>query len=351
MSTAERILEKHESMVGKRQPWESLWERAAEIVMPHANGFDGNSPGQENTEKQYDAFAMGALNRWDATIEAGAMPRSSKWHFLTSGDEDLDQDSEVKAFYEAYDNIIWRERYVPRGNFVSAAHKKRQSLGLYGTGTLLVLPHKMGGLRYRSIPLAEIYTCENADGELDTNHRVFEMSPRDAVMEFGPDAPEKARKAFEEGKGGKKFELIHAVCPREDFDPKRLDEKGKRFVGYYIDADSKKIIREEGYRTNPYITSRYLVAFRETYGRSPVTQSLPDIRMLNQMKFTMIDYANKTLDPATMSHDEVSEFDLVAGAHNAGTIDDNGRPMVIPFNPGGDPRVAEALMQDVRTRS
>jgi hypothetical protein len=77
---------------------------------------------------------------------------------------------------------------------------------------------------------------------------------------------------------------------------------------------------------------------------------LPDISMLNEMRRTMIEAANMAVDPPTLSRDDVSEFDLAPGTHNPGTMDDNGRPMVMPWSNGAQPGIAREMMMDTRNQ-
>jgi len=68
------------------------------------------------------------------------------------------------------------------------------------------------------------------------------------------------------------------------------------------------------------------------------------------MKRVVINAANMTIDPPTMSADNISEYDLSPGTHNPGTLDDNGRPMVVPFNTGVRTDITRDLMSDVRNQ-
>jgi hypothetical protein len=251
---------------------------------------------------------------------------------------------------EELNKRLWDVRYSPQSNFASQAHEKRISLGAFGTGAMLVEPNGRGGIRYRTIHLSEIYCDENLNGVVDTVHRKFELTARQAVQTFKEKTPARIMKAFEKGNLGDCFEFVHCVGPREDFDPSKLDAKGLPFVGYYLYREGNEIVEEQGYHEQPYIVTRYSSSPREVYGRSPAIQRLPDIAMLNEMKRVTIDAANMALDPPTLSRDDVSEFDLAPGTHNPGTMDDNGRPMVMPWNSGVQPGIAAELMAETRNQ-
>jgi hypothetical protein len=335
----------------RRSGWERLWERVAELVLPRADDFyNQHSPGSQRNLQQYDAFPMAALNKFAAALETGLVPRNSRWHQLSTGEEELDDDDEVKAFLEEFSNILWKTRYSPRSNFASQAHEKIISLGAFGTGGMRIEPGRFGGIRYISHHLSELFIEPNNDGIIDTVHREFTMTARNAVREFGEDTPQKILDKMNADKPYEPFDFIHAVCPNEDWEPGRLDMQP--FTGCYvmIGEGAREVIRKEEYFEQPYIVSRYNVSPREHYGRSPAIQLLPDISMLNEMKRTMIDAANLGLDPPTLLHENISEFDLVPGAQNYGTLDDNGREMVKRYDFGSQPAIGRELMVDTRNQ-
>lgn len=351
MAILEEILDRQEQMEARRSNWETTWERVSKLVLPRTSGFQTkNTPGDNLSEQQYDAFPMAALDKFAAAIEAGLMPRGNLWHKLSTGDEDMDNRQDVKIYLEKLNNLLWEQRARPRANFATQAHEARISLGLLGTIGMMVLPDEKGGVRYRNIHLSELYIAEDSFGFVDTVHRRFEMSARQAVQTFGKDTPKKILEKYNAGKFSERFCFVHAVMPREDYDRSMIDDQGKAYQGVYICEETKEIVRDEGYFENPYIVSRYATGTREIYGRSPCIQLLPDISMLQEMRRTTIDAAAMAVDPPTLEHDDVSEFDLMPGGRNPGTIDDNGRPMVMPFNSGVQVNLGLDMIQDTRAQ-
>lgn len=349
---ATMLMQRQESMASTRGNFESMWEAVAKLVLPRSDDFrQKHSPGTQRNQQQYDAFPMAALDKFAAVIESATMPRSVMWHKLTTGDEDLDKQHDVKLYMDALNELLWKRRYSPRANFSGQAHEVRLSLGAYGTGCILIMPRKGGGAKYRAIHLSEIFIAENNDGFIDTVHRKFEMSVRQAVMEFGKDTPQKILDKYNANKFDEKFEFLHCVGPREDYDRNRLDSRGMPFVGYYVYEEGKEIVREEGFNEMPYIVPRYSVSSREVFGRSPAIQLLPDISMLNEMRRTTIEAANMAVDPPVLLPDDaISEFDLTPGARNLGAVDENGRPIALPWNPGVDVRLGMEMIGDTRNQ-
>jgi hypothetical protein len=346
---ADDLIRRHDAMIGRRQNWDNLWERVARLVLPSMDDFNSRrAPGEDRNLQQYDGFPMAALDKFAAAIEAGLMPRTTLWHHLITGDEAVDADHGAKVFLEGLNKTLWETRYSPRANFASQAHEKRLSLGAFGTGAMLVEARQGGGIKYRTIHLSEICILDSAEGLIDTVHRDFELTARQAIQMFRDRCPQKIQDAYNKGEMHKKFRFVHCVGPREDYDSGMIDHHP--FAGYYVFVDGREIVGEEGFYEQPYIVTRYSVSPREVYGRSPAIAHLPDISMLNEMRRTMIEAANMAVDPPTLSRDDVSEFDLAPGTHNPGTMDDNGRPMVMPWSNGAQPGIAREMMMDTRNQ-
>lgn len=347
---ASRIMNTQSELESARGNWESMWENVARLVLPRTDDFRSkHSPGTQRNQHQYDAFPMAALSKFAAVMEAGLMPRTATWHKLTSGDEDLDELHDVRLYLDELNQTLWDTRYSPRANFASQAHEVRLSQGAFGTGCMLVEPRKGGGVSYKSIHLSEIFIQENWEGVIDTVHRKFMLTARQAVQTFGAETPQRILDKYNSGKHGERFEFIHAVMPREDVDRSRLDGAGLPFVGYYLFCDGREIVREEGFHEQPYIVSRYEVSSREVYGRSPAIKLLPDISMLQEMRRTTIEAANMAVDPPVLLPDDVmSEFDLTPGARNYGAADDQGRALAHPWNPQVNLPIGLEMIADTR---
>lgn len=345
-----RILSCQSEMEAVRGNWESMWEHVARLVLPRSDDFRSkHSPGTQRNQRQYDAFPMAALDKFAAVLEAGLMPRTANWHKLTTGDEDLDEQHDVQVYLDELNQTLWDTRYSPKANFASQAHEYRIGLGAFGTGCMLVEAREGGGVQYKSIHLSEIFIGENWEGMIDTVHRKFMLTARQAVQTFGKDTPEKILKKYQAGNHGDRFEFIHAVMPREDRDRTRLDGAGLPFVGFYIYSDGSQVVREEGFHEQPYIVSRYALSSREVYGRSPAIMMLPDISMLQEMRRTTIEAANMAVDPPVLLPDDaISEFDLSPGARNYGATDEQGRALAHPWNPGVDVRLGLDMIRDTR---
>lgn len=329
-SRADEIIRRHERLKSERSIWDSHWQELAERIWPDRALFTQKkawTEGEKRTDKIFDATAALALTRFAAAMESMLTPRTAKWHRLRVQDEALNESPAVQRYLDEVTSILFRVRYSPQANFASQTHEGYMSIGAFGTGGLLLEDMLGTGIRYKSIDLANTYVCENRHGIVDTVHREFQYTARQALQHFDPDRlPAKIREAYEKNPE-QKFDFIHCVKPN-DYDS---DDRRKRFPfeSYYVSIDGKAIVEEGGYNSFPYALGRYITTPGETYGRSPAMLVLPDIKMLNEMQKTIIRAAHLQVSPPLLLQEDgaLQAFDLRPNALNFGGLDDQGRQM------------------------
>lgn len=321
-------------MASDRSIWESHWQEIAERILPRQADFINNyrTPGEKRTEKMFDATAALALTRYAAAKESMLTPRTQKWHGLKPMDEDLEDNLEVRRYLEETRDILFKLRYSPSANYASQSHECYIGSGAFGTSALFIDDMVGSGIRYKSIHLSEMFIAEDQYGRIDTVHRKFEFTARQAMRKWGDKLPEKIRNAAEKTPE-QKFEFIHCVKPNLEINQARRDYRGMPWASYYVSIEGKQILSRGGYRAFPYAIDREVTAPRETYGRSPAMLVLPDIKMLNEMSKTTIRAAHKAVDPPLLLTEDglLSPMSVIPGALNYGGVDERGNQLVHPL--------------------
>lgn len=331
-SRAIEIVNRHERFKSERSIWDSHWQELAERIWPDRASFTvkDRTPGEKRTERMFDATAALALTRFAAAMESMLTPRTAKWHRLRVADEELNQNPAVQRYLDDVTQILFRVRYSSRANFASQMHEAYMSLGSFGTGGVMVEDMLGTGIRYKSIDLANLYFTENRHGIIDTAHREFQYTARQALQHFDAERlPQKIREAAEKNPE-QKFDFIHCVKPNEERKGGDRSYRGMPFASYYVCLDSRDVVEEGGYRTMPYALGRYITTPGEIYGRSPAMLVLPDIKMLNEMKKTIIRSAHLAVSPPLLLQEDgaLQAFDLRPNALNFGGVDERGQALV-----------------------
>lgn len=358
MVNVDEMIQRYNSLKGTRSNWESHWEEIAERVLPRQMGFLGDrTDGEKKTQKVFDSRPMIALERFSAVMDSMLTPRQQKWHNLRTTDESLNRDFEVQDWFYKVNNILHAARYSPKANFAGQNSERWTSVGAFGTGSLFTDYVPGVGLRYRCVNLRDTFFLENHQGMIDTVYRCFKFTARQAVQRWGEkNMPERIMKALESpNRQNEKFEFLHVVAPREDYDSTRADARGKPYGSYYIAlADKVMVAPEGGFTSFPYSISRYVTAPDEVYGRSPAMTALPDIKMLNEMAKTDIRAVHKLIDPPILLHDDgilgggAMTVNMRPGGLNVGGVNRNGQAMMQPFGTGARVDINEAKMDQRR---
>ena len=343
----------------ERGIWEKHWEEVAQKVLPYySTSFyqQGNMvPGAKRNQMQYDVTANSALWKFAAAMESMLTPANNKWHRLRHPDMNLMKRRDVQLWFDQVNDAMFYYRYSPHSGYQANQHDGYVSIGAFGTSCLYTDdfhdPLRPGtkGLRYRNVHLGELFFATNFQGQVDKVFRRFKMTLRQIAQQFGMESMPEGYQERLKNKPEEKVQVIHAVVPRENWNPRRLDSKGYRYGSYYILREATHLLAEGGYRCMPYSTARYLTAPGELYGRSPAMNVLPAISVLNEEKKTMIKQGHRAVDPVLLAHDDgvLDGFSLKPGAVNYGGVNADGRPLVHTL-PTGNIAVGKDMMDDER---
>jgi hypothetical protein len=196
------------------------------------------------------------------------------------------------------------------------------------------------GLFYKALHLSECFIEEDFRGRIDTVHRKFELTARQARQMFSDEAlPPKIRIALErEATTDDKFQFLHVVRPNEEVDAAKMDWRGKPIASRYIAIDEKFMVRRGGYHTMPIAVSRNVTSPGDVYGRSPAMKVLGTIKGLNEMAKTLLRAGHKAVDPALAFYDDgdISKLVTKPGGLNPGLVDQAGNLLVQPIPQGGN---------------
>lgn len=354
-TVATQLLKRFEQLEEQRAHWDTHWEHLARIIWPDADDFRNvRTAGEERAREVFDATAELALEKFAAAMESLLTPRAQKWHRLKASVDKLNEDQQVKEWFDETNKTLFRYRNSPRAAYYSQKHEGYKSLGCFGNDCLFVDEQPKGGFRYLNCHVGQIFTEIDHNGRVDTIFRKYPLSAKAAFQKWGNLIPEKIGRVLE-SEPFKSFDFLHVVLPRiEGFDPNRADALGMPWAAFDIAILEKQMITEGGYHEMPYMYSRYTLNPNERYGRSPAMLVLPAVRMLQEMKKTHIRMGHKVADPPLLLFDDgvlgagSNEVKLHSGGMNFGGLDEQGRELIKPLITGGRLDLSEKMMETER---
>jgi hypothetical protein len=355
MFLVERILAGFAQARTRRYNFETQWQESALLAWPEwANtffyGYD-QMPGQKKTMQQIDSSVSIASHRFGAIVDSLMTPSAIMWSRLRHPDKYLMKQRGVKQYFEELSNILWRHRYDPSANFVGQNQQNMQGLGVFGNMNLYIdaldseLFGGKKGLRYCSIPVGQMYYVQNHQGQVDSFYRTFRWTARQFYQRWPDTFPEALRPALE-ARSGALFWGVQFVCPRSDWQPWRIDKKGKRWASYYVALDGRNILEEGGYRTFPLAVGRYMQAPDEDYGRGPMQMVLPSAKTKNAEKSVFLKQGHRAGDPIYLTVDDaMMDYEFYPGAVNRGGLSSDGKRQ-IDILPTGQIQITKEMMDE-----
>lgn len=353
----EDLLSEWQGAEHQKGPWMDHWQELAEVFLPGRADFtQSRFEGEKRTEKIFDGTPLIARRGLASAINGLLKPKTTRWFRVTPVDDDLADDDEVKEWLELVDERMWRAIYNPRAKFVQASSETDDDLVTFGTGVLMIRESKnLNHLLFRSQHLKHISFMQNSEGDFDTGFSVMNLTPRQAVQEFGEEKVGlKTRELLKDAAAARRFitlPYLRVVKPAEETEGVKTDMP---FAVVDIDVKSEHKMGDGGFNEFPWATPRFDTRSEEIYGRSAAMLALPDSQTLQQQAKTILRQGHKVVDPPlAVAHDSVlsnvrTRPGGVTYVDSAAVRDFGGRVPIQPIQTGGNLALGREMQQDTR---
>jgi hypothetical protein len=324
-----------QGLAEERLPWEPQIDNLIAYVNHGRRSIQDKDlwPGQPTGMEIYDDSAMLACNKLVDGMVGYLCPRNQQWYLLqipgklnfprTSRmrswtGKRVDSYPEVQKWLQDSQDVM--ESAFNRSNFYDINTEFIRDGASCGTAHLLIEEDVSTSTIFFTVPhFRECYVAVNCFGKVDTNYRVFKMTLRQFVQQFGLDAMKKADNNFEkdyESNMHAEREVLHAVYPRKDYQPWRIDAKGKKWASDWVYSKGGKILdsqasdqgvtmlSEGGYDSMPILSWRWRVNSDEIYGRGPAHDAWVAIVLANQMGRTNLITGQKAAEPPLAAYSD-----------------------------------------------
>jgi len=305
MNEIDEALKSYEAVKSGRSKYIPMLEEAGKYGWPNAQDMVKDVQTEEGvirTVEIYDSTAITSGYKLASGIFSYLMPVGTRWFTFKTRDVKLAENSEVALWLSETTDITLDE--IWRSNFQREMFTTIRSMCVFGTGCISVEMSE-GDLIFRSHHIADIFFKENSKRIIDTVFRRMFYTARQARQEFGGVfLGVSVEAALKNPDNNEKFEFVHKVFPRTDYDKTKIDDQGKKFKSQFINVKDKVIVAEGGFSDIPYLVCRFDRVPDEIMGRSPTIDLLPEIKMLNRMKETFIEGSEKKANPPVIVEDD-----------------------------------------------
>jgi hypothetical protein len=300
---AEEIIKRYDTLDANKGTLKSHLQEIAEYMCPSlANFTTTQTPGGKRMTNVFDGTAIRAQNLWTNGLYGHLTPPSTPWFALTTKNKSLKTRWDVSQWLA--DTSTRMMDAINASNFGAAIQDVYRQLGLFGTPVLYVEPGRRDLLNFRTFSVGTVCIDENSQGRIDTVINCEKFTARQAVQNWGEKISDEIKKA-QESTQDTKFEVLHAVLPREEFDPRRRDNLNMPWASIYLEKKTGQILEESGYREFPYMVPLLNKTPGELYGRGLGMDALPDVKMVNLMSKADIKAHQKMADPPIIVPDEM----------------------------------------------
>lgn len=355
MSDAEKIKEltsQHEALKTERQSWEADARSLAKHFLPRKvrmlETYDDTNKGGLRTDV-LDGTGIRATRVAIAGMHGGMTSPVRPWFRLGLADEDLSKHDPVKVWLKDVEDRM--KNLFTRSNFYGEVRKHYGEVLVPGTSFMFEHSDPRTGIRFNTLTFGEYVLDANEHGMVDTVFRVMDLTARNIVRMFGFDnCSESVKRAYNLADSRlNKFKVIHAVLPREDRDPGKLNNGNMAFGSYYWEQGmAKKFLRVSGYETFPGFGARWDVTGQDVYGQSPAMDSLGDIRMLQSVWATYLKQEHKRADPPVAVPQGMHQANTLPGGTNPVSTAAGATSMYPIYQVQPDPRGIKEIVLDVR---
>lgn len=294
MLAPEKIIKRYQRLKGERSTWETHWQDLADYILPNKDQVVQKLTvsGEKKFRHILDNSAIQSNELLAGALHGLLTNPNDTWFELTTGDIELDDDPEISVWLQ--DTARRMLNVMNNSNFQTEVHEMYLDLGCFGTAPMLIEEDPDFVVRFHSQPVSNVVIDENNLGRIDTIMREFRWDLRKIELEFGEDAlSDELKRQKQSGKySEKKYDIIHAIYPRNEVDP-----GSSGFVSHYVLKKDKHTLRGGRFNEFPYIVARWSKLTTEMYGRSPGMVALPEAKMINKMSEAVIKGAQKTVDP------------------------------------------------------
>lgn len=289
MELREKVQNRWDALKKERSSWMSHWKDISEVLLPRAGRFlptENNRGGKAAFRKILDSTGTRALRTLSGGMMSGMTSPARPWFRLTTFNPELDESYEVKVWMSQVTSLMQMVFY--KSNTYRALQMAYEELGAFGTSATLIYDDFDRVIHCHPLTIGEFAIATDSRGRVNTVYREFRMTVAMLVQEFGLANVSRAVKdMYDRGQLDEWVEVINAIEPRTERDPRKTDAKNMPYLSVYFEksGDKGKVLRETGFTEFPAMCARWSVTGGDIYGTSPGMEALGDLCQLQQMQF------------------------------------------------------------------
>lgn len=277
-----------------RFPMEDRWRQVRDYLDPAAGKWlDGDDSVYESRVIDDSHILDDAPRKMAQTaadgLHGGLTSPATRWFSFYSGDYskfDAEATHAEKMWLNTAEECV--RDVLSKSNFYTAVHPFRKECLEFGVALMLIYSDDNTYARCYPYTVGSFWLAQDSKRRIDTVATRTVMTAMDLAVTYGwSKLPLCVKNAIElDGDPDKKFSLIQMIQPWGYFGGGADNKNNFQFEDVHFveeGADTDGIIYRGGFRTRPFVVSRWGESYDDVYPRTcPGIDALPSIRQLYQ---------------------------------------------------------------------
>lgn len=306
---------------------EPRWRDIGRLMQTDEN-LSGNSAGDKfgrlDGDDPFDSTPLYAADDFVGGIFTKAVNPAERWfEWGVPNDPQLANWKPAKEYLWNYTNLILGSIDPTVDNFYLNAPAWFGDMGMFGSGFLW--QEEMvgeGRIVTPNLALSQSFKDVDANGDLDTFHREFRLTGRQARGKWRDDTILSRCREDEE------ITFVQAISPNPDYKPGSPFAKYMKFRSCYASPDKRDFRQESGYGDLPIHQIEWSMRSGRAWARGPGHNALPDMRTNDEVARSTLIGIQFEAEPMWWAQDEdvLTLADISPGNVLYGDSSANGKP-------------------------
>ncbi|HTP25400.1 MAG TPA: portal protein [Anaeromyxobacteraceae bacterium] len=299
-----RYLKRWQALKMDRNSFDAHWKELGRVFRPRRPRFNTKSDiaraGSQRNDGIINSTPIRAVNVLSSGMMAGISAPSRPWFRLTIPDPQLAESSNVRLWLDTVEERI-RMAFL-KSNVYKALQEVYVDLSWVHTAVLFLDEDERDGLRAYVFAPGQYALGADETLRVDTLFRETALTVGQLVRKFGKDAVSPAvQDKWRQGNLEERTSVLHVVEPNLDFVTGRLGARGMPISSLWMELSSTEhnfgILRQSGYREQPFMAPRWMTNSEDTYGTGPAMDCLGDANSLQLFERKKLVAIEKVVDP------------------------------------------------------
>lgn len=301
------------------------WKETGEFILPRRPRFDPtdvNRGGRRNG-KIIDSTASLAVRTLRSGMTSYVTSPARPWFKVTTPDPGFAEQGTIKRWLSTVSQRL--SDIFLKSNLYNSLPIVYGDMGVFATSAMLIEEDFEDVIRTYVFPIGSYMIATDSKGRVCVFFRQFRMTVRQVLEKFGTknentgeylwhNFSDYVKNCWTQGLMESWVDVCHVIQPNEDYDPRKLHSKYKKYTSCYYergasgtqggmynpqDSVDGKYLRESGYDYFPVLCARWEVNSEDAYGTNcPGFEAVGDVKQLQSEQKRKAQGIEKGINPA-----------------------------------------------------